>query len=234
MKTSFFRRQLHLLKHEYSKPILITISAALSIGVIFGFLMLQMVHQDEEETTYHVYATSEGSEDEEEQTTINLPGLQLFVHQGGVFSNKENAEQYSKQLTKKNIPFVIKEEDGQYFVWMNVHQTETAAKKHIVEMDKQGMEVYVKEWTIPASTISVTEQAAIWLESFAPVIQTGLEDGAVSQEKVEKLVTMEGMTKQVQAWQSSLEAGITTSSSEEQLLLALVHQYEQSLKDIKE
>lgn len=232
--TSVFRRLLRRLKTVNSKPLLITVSAALSIGLVFGFFMLQMVHKEQQESTYHVYATTDQDQEEQKNTSVETPELNIYVHQGGVFEEKENAEEYSELLEKNDVPFLIKQEEGQYLVWMNVQQSESAAKKQVQKMDKQGIDVYVKEWHIPAATMKIEEQTAKWIESLSKVVQEAVETETIDSDELTKLGENDSVPEQVQIWQEQLEQQVIDGTSDEQKTLELIALYERILKDIKE
>lgn len=232
--TTFFNRLFHRLRNEYSKPLIITITAALSIGVLFGFIMLQMIQDEEEESTYYVHAKTEVEKEQQEQTSIDLPEVQLFVHQGGVFSDEANTKTFVQKLAEEQIPFIIKEADGQFFVWMNIYETEETANKQTDKMDKQGVDTFVKEWHIPASTVYVDEETATWLKAFLPVVEQASESSTMKQEALADLLTIEGVSKQVQSWQNHIEQDVVDHDSEEQQMLEVIALYEKVLKDIKE
>src|SRR5690625_719976 len=99
-----FRRRIRkVTTHRQFKPLLLTVGASLSIDIIFGVIVLQMVNQEEEQEVENVQATSLSVE-ETANDTVDLQAVKVFVHQGGVFTNAENAEEYSKQLQQAKVP----------------------------------------------------------------------------------------------------------------------------------
>src|SRR5690625_1602369 len=133
-----FRRRIRkVTAHRQFKPLLLTVGASIFIGVTFGFIVLQMVNQEEEQDVENVQATALSVE-ETTENTIDLPAITVFVHQGGVITNVENAEQYSKELQQAKVPFIQRESDEQYFIWMNIANSEQEAKSLAEKWTSKG------------------------------------------------------------------------------------------------
>ena len=228
-----FRRRIRkVTAHRQFKPLLLTVGASIFIGVTFGFIVLQMVNQEEEQDVENVQATALSVE-ETAENTIDLPAITVFVHQGGVFTNAENAEQYSKELQQAKVPFIQRESDEQYFIWMNIANSEQEAKSLAEKMDKQGIDMFIKEWEVPATTVALDKNTGTWLRSFLDLYDTSLETSTIDAPSWQAILEQDDLPEQLHDWQADLQQLFEDKQSDDQLLLDVLVHYENLLKDIK-
>src|SRR5699024_1683635 len=127
-----------------------SISAAIFIGSILGFIMLNLFgninalcnHGNNPEATNAVAAdkdTEKKSNASDEQKAITA-----YVLQGGVFSEKANADQWAESFKQAGFPAMIWERDDQYYLLTGIADTEEQAKKIAASIKEQNMDVFVK------------------------------------------------------------------------------------------
>lgn len=220
--------------HRQFKPLLITVAGSLFIGIIFGLIVLQMVNQDKNQEAENVHATSLSAENTDESTknSIDLSAITVFIHQGGVFSTAENAQEYSKELQQAQIPFIQRENDGQFFIWMNIAETEQQAKSQADEMDKQGIDVFIKKWEVPAAAVELDEKSGKWLQSFQALYNTSLQADSIDINTWQPFIEEKDLPEQLEEWKVELKQ-LLAEEQDDQLLLDILAHYEQLIKDIK-
>ncbi|AMA72120.1 MULTISPECIES: hypothetical protein [Aneurinibacillus] len=87
--------------------------------------------------------------------TLTLPVMSLYMVQGGVFSTRAGAEQEAAALREKGWPVHMVEEAGKQMLFLGVSalRDDALALAQVYRADKQ--EVYIKEKSLPAGTITV-------------------------------------------------------------------------------
>lgn len=219
------------LSHTQFKRMIVTIGAALCIGFIFGFIILQMVSIEKNQAVTDINTANIKTEKDSEQT--NLEAVSLYIQQAGVFSEKANATEYATSLENKQIPFIIREADEQYFIWMDPTLHEKEAKKSAKKLDEQGISTYVKTWEIPATTLTLEISEIEWLQTYQALLLSSLEESSIKQEAWTSLLE-EKLNENYRDWQKSLEDIFNQESvSEKQLILEILAHYENIIKDVK-
>lgn len=223
----FSRNMREMIASQKFKPILLTVATSLCIGMILGFIVLQMVTEEPQQEAENVQAKTLTNQDAKEEQ-VELPEITTFVHQGGVFAKQENAAEYAKQLEQRNIAHIIREEAEQYYVWMNLANSEEQANELINQMDKQGMDVYVKAWEIPDAIVEIGSDEGNWLRSFHDLLVSSLTSNAIDEQKWRAVIDS-NPDEQAELQQIILGENQT----KEQQLLDIVAYYEKSLKELK-
>lgn len=219
------------LSHTQFKRMIVTIGAALCIGFIFGFIILQMVSIEKNQAVTDINTANMKTEKDSEQT--NLEEVSLYIQQAGVFSEKANATEYATSLENKQIPFIIREADEQYFIWMDPTLNEKEAKKSAKKLDEQGISTYVKSWEIPATTLTLEVSEIEWLQTYQALLLSSLGENSIKQEAWTSLLE-EKLNENYRNWQTSLEDIFNQESvSEKQLILEVLAHYEKIIKDVK-
>lgn len=158
-------------KQSFMKPIILASSAAILIGGILGFIMLNLFtniggnlkYADKDPTSVHADPVEKITEDKSE---IILKEMGAFVLQGGVFSEKVNADEWANTYQQAGFPTVIFKRDQQYFLLVGLADTEERAKKLATALEKDQFDVYVKRWTTKEKRITLTAEENHWLLSF--------------------------------------------------------------------
>lgn len=163
------------------KPFVLSSISAILIGVLLGFIVLRMstsatepaVDQGSTAPQMEVAANEPNeSEDETAQThgdLIDLPAIEAYVLQAGVYAEKENAEEMATKLENSGHSPVVWEEDQQFFVFSNVFSTEEHAKNSVATMEDENIEVYAKLWRVEQQSAEITEDEATFLEEFVTI-----------------------------------------------------------------
>lgn len=168
-------------KHHYFKvrgpgnkhvtAAIVTIILAVLVGTSFGSIIKKYLIQDiaTESTTAESQQKAKADEmnqnpSPKENKSVTVPELSTFVVQGGVFSTVEAAQQVANELTTKQIPAYVIEEDKQALLYLATSDTLEHAKEIAVGLQEKGAEVYTKQLIINEKSltgVSDKEQAFI-------------------------------------------------------------------------
>lgn len=164
------------------KPMMTTIVIALIIGLILGFIMLNIFGTFENGMTtsgdnpvVNLDTTSKDTAVEKTNNT-ELPTIQAYILQGGVFSNVENAEELAEDYQTNDISTMIWERHGQYFLIVGLANTLDNANKLASDIDKKRLEVFVKEWETPVIEIQLTNDEGEWIQTFQQLLMDSIEN----------------------------------------------------------
>lgn len=229
------------------KPIIFTVLSAVIVGLILGFLMLRMFGGVGSETANEMTspattvpnetvntATDEPTTSNETTASVSLEPLNMFILQGGVFSENNNAAEREQQFEAAGVPAMIWERDGQSFLLAGAAVTKEAGTE--VSDTFSQLDVYVKEWSIEATEFEGSAEAAEWLTKFQDVWQDSLqqieEGNAFQQEPWQQLMetapenneTVAPLIEQIQ------DMGQTEDLEGRVALLEVLYMYEQTIK----
>lgn len=217
-----------ILTHAQFKSITFTIGAALCIGFIFGFIVLQMVSVEKDQTITDIETTSIKTDNNQQQK--RLQEISLYIQQAGVFSEKENATDHAQLLEANQIPFVIREADEQYFIWMNPTLNESEAKTSAEKLEKENITTYVKKWEIPNTTLELEKAEMEWLQTYNSLLSVSLKEKRVNVDEWKPLLD-EKLHTDYSNWQTTLQKIIENEHvSANQLLLQITTHYEKLVK----
>src|SRR5690625_614444 len=113
-------------KRKSKKQFILAITSSVFIGVIFGIIILNMIKQEEQ---HHALLSNTGNGDigseedsDNEKNTNNdhvdstkLDSINVFVVQGGVFSEEENAKEWEEKFNNIQFPAMRWYRDQNYF-----------------------------------------------------------------------------------------------------------------------
>lgn len=227
-------------------PVLVAVFSAIMTGTVLGVIMLNMfVNMNEDSaqgTSSEVPALTGGDEASGvaagEGTSAAIEAIEAFVLQAGVFSGRENAEEWAGKFDAAGLPTVIWERDGKFFLLAGIGATEEQAKQSAAQLETYEFDIFVKEWATAAQEVELTSTEQEWLQGFRESWETSLEGvgnedvftGAAWEELIETYpqdseriaglyeVTVDAQAAMQQA--SGLEA--------QKLLLQLWQQFEQT------
>jgi stage II sporulation protein B len=159
------------------KPVILAVISALVIGSIFGFIMLRMfvtmdASPDLGSNPNPAAAITDDAEERTDNTsdqntqTAEFESVTAHVLQAGIYSEEENAAAAAENYEKANIPAMIWERDGQYFVFAGVAGSAEQAASVASELETEELELYSKEWSTPQFELSLSQSEAEWLNSF--------------------------------------------------------------------
>lgn len=225
----FFQRNKRL------RPVLIAISSSLIIGVTFGFIFLSMVKQEEGQTVDVLNSSTPVTNNLEKgnKTSAELESVPFYVVQAGVFSDEKNANDFGQSLA--TLPYISWERDGQFYVFTGIASTESEAKKLAATMDKQDIEVYVKEWGVDSNNIELLKEDVQFIDKFIDLWKQSLakvsEGEKIARNDWESLLNENVVSEQLRPLIDKVEKGIKETSNDEILLLNLIYEYEKILSN---
>lgn len=228
-RLSMSRHAPAILQH---KPLMLTVIFALVIGVIFGIFILQLTKQAG--PVSQMEKLEEVQQERPEADMQKVDGLSFYVIQGGVFSNKENADKAAKAFQAANVSAMQWETEEGIYLFAGIAAAEAVAKESAGKMKDADLEVYVKPWEIGAVQAPLTEYEHKWLLQFMETWQAALEQG--SEEEKQLTEEWQGLLKtEEQSDHTSLELigqlqeKIEASSGISQMeLLKLIYTYEKA------
>lgn len=165
------------------KPLTIAISLAVIIGTIFGFIMLKifgtidngMISQGNNPIV-SVENTSEKEENAKKDVMkTELPGIQAYILQGGVFSSKENAKKFADDYQGNGVMTMIWKRDNEFFLILGLSHSLKEANKMAANIEENNLDVFVKEWETPTREIKMTKDEEEWIHSFQMTLNTAIE-----------------------------------------------------------
>lgn len=162
----------HLLQNiQYKrqmKRIAFAFSSALMIGIIFGVVILNMVKQEEQHLPSLLHAKTETEKAEERDTPVLDPieSLQIYVIQGGLFTEQENSKKWENKFRNMNVPVLIWERSDDYYLLAGIAHSHDDAKELAHTIKETGLDVFVKEWEVVTMNDSYTDEEYEWVQTF--------------------------------------------------------------------
>lgn len=169
------------------KPFIIATISALVIGTSLGIMMLNMITN----VNHHVNQTpsqtiaplpeedvnKDGDEKigNEQISSVSLDAISAYVLQGGVFSERENAETSAKVFGDAGFPTSIWSRENNYYLIVGIANTKEKAQEIGIELDQHDLETFVKEWHTKEMDLQLSEEEHTWLTSFVNVWNNSLD-----------------------------------------------------------
>lgn len=132
-----------------------TITGAVVTGALFGFVILSFFKDGSggsnvpaKPGTENV-AESSGEPVKAAPVAVSVQGRSYYVLQYGLFSTKEGAEQAKKELEQYGLA-AGSDPDEEYRVYAGISTDREQAKLLSSQLKDKGMDLYVKEITLPA------------------------------------------------------------------------------------
>src|SRR5699024_9685375 len=92
-----------------------------------------------------------------------------------VFADEANANHTVDVFAEAGFPSYVWKRDGMYHVFSGIADTRAQADNLADELNKGGMEVYVKEWATQEAELQLNEKENEWLESVRSQWYTSLQ-----------------------------------------------------------
>ncbi|WP_379965812.1 hypothetical protein [Ectobacillus sp. sgz5001026] len=146
------------------KRIALTISSAVILGTGLGIAVLQTLG-DSQTQGKQPNAIVSNQQQTVQHDTIALQPVTLSILQTGVFSSKEKGQATLDAMKAKGIPVAIREETGKYYLVTFVSNDGTSAKQMGDLLSKKNISFYVKEWSIPQTTVPKQYNATLIAKS---------------------------------------------------------------------
>lgn len=167
------------------KPLISTIVLALSVGLIMGFIMLRVFGSIDNgmATPGHNpivnigQATEDTNAQKDEAVNAELPKIEAYILQGGVFSNKANAEKLAKDYQANNVSAIVWEREAEFYLIVGLSVTQDGANKLASNMKEKRLEAFVKEWVTPAREVELTKNEEEWIHSFQQLLTESIKGG---------------------------------------------------------
>ncbi|WP_121605432.1 hypothetical protein [Virgibacillus sp. Bac332] len=180
---------MHKRKWKEFKPAILSVLSALVIGSFLGIMMLNMFIMIEDDNhmsgnqNSSAAVTNDDDQDNDKQadrsaSSVRLDEIRAYVLQGGVFSEKANADVRAGSYRDRGVPVTIWERGDQYFLFIAAATTETQAEQlqqGLVDTDMD--DIYVKEWSTGNITTDLTRDENSWAQSFIKTWKDTLESG---------------------------------------------------------
>lgn len=225
----------HPMMSRKAKQLIFAICSSLCIGTIFGFITLQMSKQ--EDPHHATILNSSTGNEREEKSVKQIESFHVYVVQGGVFSEQENAKQWGGKYEKLDFPAVPWKRDKEFYLFTGVAETAEIANQYAQEMDEQGLDAYVKEWEVRAVNNDLSETDLNWLNSFLAQWQKSLQsigNDRVIEEWIDFTEGAQGLSEPLQKFNDTithhvqeLKVNEANEYKEQQILLQLLQEYEQ-------
>ncbi|MEI3614479.1 SPOR domain-containing protein [Pseudogracilibacillus sp. SO30301A] len=244
-KTSKIKGSTHTVSRSLTltpqmKKIFFAIGSSLIIGIIFGFITLKMVKQEDPENKSILHsAAQETTENNDGNTSMaTFDSLNTYVVQGGVFREKENADKSAQSFHALDFSAVSWERGSDYYLLAGIYASEENAKLSADEMTKENLDVYVKEWEIKGGQINVNEADKDWLARFLELWKSSLEslenNKGLSIEKWDQLLNNSNglsaktlnFAEEVQGYREQLDQQQPNDRKERDFLLKTIQKYE--------
>lgn len=137
--------------------------------------------------------------------TVTLPVVPLYVVQGGVFSTKEGAQQERAAFQQKGWPSHMEEDAGKHVLFLGASASRDDALSLAEAYRASKQEVYIKEKSLPAGTVTLTvpdalpqgeaeqiqrlgEAQAQLFRTVSFVIGGGFKEGKIPQAQLDKML----------------------------------------------
>lgn len=178
-KTSFFTKY---------KSFILSAVTAIVIGTGLGLLMMNMFidldpeafSASENESNHTVAIANEAvSNTENKQIRLQIPALQAYVIQAGVFSTEDNAKNfYDSQLASFNLPYSIWQQEDKFYIFVHAAGTEGSSKDfHQNQLESNENFYSGKLWSTNAVSVDVDEVSSDWMAAFPEVFMNTLAEG---------------------------------------------------------
>lgn len=245
--SSLFPKKKNVVKHyrkasppvmsRKMKQIIVAICSSLVIGMMLGLFTLQMSKQENQQDAAVVNSST--TDEQDEGNLRNIDSIQVYVVQGGVFSEEENIKEWEGKFNNLQFPTQKWKRGNEFYLLTGVSGSLETANKLAKEMDEQGLDAFVKEWETAEASLNVTSADYKWLLLFREQLLKSLDsvdngNGLLEDDWQELTEQINGLSPQVQGFQEvvqhSIEAVNTAESTRKEMqlfLLQLLHDYEQ-------
>ncbi|WP_102274406.1 SPOR domain-containing protein [Cytobacillus massiliigabonensis] len=215
--------------------VFLTVFFAILLGTSFGLLLLKLVIT-ENEIAADQPVIAEPIPEKTEDTpaggteSMTLEPLSTFVVQGGVFSNKEAAEQMKDGVAQLGAPAQLVEMNGQAILYLSVADSIELAKDIGAQLKSRGIEVFAKPITFDSKAMKdlqgeerkIMEAAGAIYQSIA----AGASEAAASQ-------TVSPPTLEKAEKQASILKGIDEDKLKHEGVIAIKTELNQAIEQLR-
>lgn len=146
------------------KTLLLSIVSALVVGTCFGMVVLRMftgetipVATTQAEQQGNAAPSENGEKDGKDPVlteSITIPGLDVFLVQGGAFSTETAAQPIMEEIKGKGLASTTVNIDGKHFLFLGIGLTKEMGTSIRKPYDEQGQDTYVKTLSTPQITVN--------------------------------------------------------------------------------
>lgn len=165
------KKRQHILgkKIKTFKPIVIAIFSALLIGSILGFLMLNILpnlngNSDREVSSSQINLSEDNHSSSDQPNT--LKNMSAYVLQVGVFTKKQNADDWISTYAQAGFDTALWEKENQLFLFAGIADTKDYANVLASEIKDYEFDVFIKEWDTKEMKVDVSASEYEWLIAF--------------------------------------------------------------------
>ncbi|TRM12835.1 SPOR domain-containing protein [Lentibacillus cibarius] len=185
------------------KPFLFASISAIIIGSVLGVFMLNLfvdINQGMSQQNDPVPVADNKDEDNEANksgkdktaSSMAIKPTTAYVLQAGKFGEKANADEMAKTFSQAGFSAIVWEKGDYFFTLSGIAETENQGTQLANEMTDKGLEVYVKEWSSPASEIQLSKSEKQWVQAYQAQWKDTLaavsNGGRISAEKWKEIV----------------------------------------------
>lgn len=223
------------------KPVIVTVFSAIIVGCLLGFFMIRLfVNMDSEMADRSAGAKEAALTINEKQaaapaaaSVTELPPLQAYILQAGIFSTVANAEEWALKFETAGIDTLVWERDGQFFLiaGATVSQEEGKALAESYKLKLAGdgeADLYVKEWSTAGGQVEIGEADSQLMEKILEAWNSSMESGSVT--AWNGLSVPEPETEELSIFISAAGELGKQESLNGFPLLKLMHEYEKIMK----
>lgn len=199
-KRSIFNKNSALYKKNnvIIKSMLVTTFISILIGMMFGMIVLNMVKNESHDIeTFHEADNGSNTlplvnhKNGEDMKNKTLSPMTLYTIQAGVFTKKENSEQWKNHFSNQPLT-VTWLKDGQYYLLIDFSLSESEIISRAKVLKEDGYDVFAKTWEIPSVDIALNDISYDWFDTFHTVWQHSFaaidDDSSFDKRQWEQLV----------------------------------------------
>jgi stage II sporulation protein B len=214
--------------------VFLTVFFAILLGTSFGLLLLKLVITENEAAVEQPVIAKPAPEKTEDapaggKETAALEPLSTFIVQGGVFSNKEAAEQMKDEAIQLGASAQVVEINGQFILYLSAADSIEHAKAMGVQLKTKGMEVFAKPITFDGKSLEglqaeekkVMEAAGAIYQSLAAGASEAAAGQTISAPTLENVEKQGSILKDIPADKLKHEGVITIKTELDQAIQQL-------------
>ena len=154
------------------QKLFVSIITAVLVGAGFWYIAFRTITASDAPTVNTTAPPIEDGRAAQQTSKVNLPPVNLFFVQGGVFSNREAAEAAKADFVSKGFPAIAVSDGDKTYVALFASDSLENAKAIGKIYKDQGIDVYWKEMTFAGGETKLSAEDAKVVETGAAFYQT--------------------------------------------------------------
>ncbi|MGM8364716.1 hypothetical protein ACLIBG_04440 [Virgibacillus sp. W0181] len=190
------------------KPFIIASLSAVAIGIVLGSIMLNLFTSIENGDDQKTLSTSSSQTNEsdignnegpDETTETIIESMNAYVVQGGVFKEKENAEEWLNTFKNAGHDAIIWNKADGYYLMAGVAATKEIANEKVRAIKESELDAFSKQWSTEPVKSELSEEEKEWFTQFQEKWNLTLETSGEQQKQAildwQKLLEDESINK---------------------------------------